>query len=77
MAVIDTGTSSRPINTTPIPRGGFFIDCLHLPVIALTGTLSLRQLYNTLATPGSTATQQSYIDAYYSLLSTVGGPYPA
>jgi hypothetical protein len=32
--------------------------------------------YNTLTTPGQTAVQQSYIDAYYSLLSTVGGPYP-
>jgi hypothetical protein len=33
-------------------------------------------LYNTLATPGQTVNQQSYIDAYYGLLATVGGPYP-
>lgn len=35
------------------------------------------QLYNALSASGSSiATQQSYIDAYYSLLATVGGPYP-
>ncbi|EIN06022.1 hypothetical protein PUNSTDRAFT_145401 [Punctularia strigosozonata HHB-11173 SS5] len=36
-----------------------------------------QDLYNTLVTAGtSVASQQSFIDAYYSLIATVGGPYP-
>jgi hypothetical protein len=34
-------------------------------------------MYEILASGGSTATQQTFIDAYYGLLATVGGPYPA
>lgn len=46
--------------------------------VLITHRLPLNKLYNAITAPGTQiVTQQSIIDAYYGLLSTVDEPYPA